>query len=57
MVVVECYYDIGCVGLGIVKGFGLIEGVIVMIVVYDFYNIVVVGISDEVMKVVIDYII
>ncbi|MBA5759820.1 adenine deaminase, partial [Escherichia coli] len=54
--VVERHHDTGCVGLGIVKGFGLTEGAIATTVAHDSHNIVAVGISDEAMKAAIDHI-
>lgn len=48
MVVIECYYNMGKVGVGLVYGFVFKQGVIVGMVVYDVYNIVVVGMLDVV---------
>lgn len=56
MAVVERHHDTGCVGVGIVKGFGLTEGAIATTVAHDSHNIVAVGVSDEAMKAVIDHI-
>ncbi|MBF2350349.1 adenine deaminase [Listeria marthii] len=56
MAVVERHHDTGCVGVGIVKGFGLTEGAIATTVAHDSHNIVAVGISDEAMKAAIDHI-
>ncbi|WP_187986041.1 adenine deaminase [Listeria marthii] len=56
MAVVERHHDTGCVGVGIVKGFGLTEGAIATTVAHDSHNIVAVGVSDEAMKAAIDHI-
>ncbi|EHC6547545.1 adenine deaminase, partial [Listeria monocytogenes] len=56
MAVVERHHNTGCVGVGIVKGFGLTEGAIATTVAHDSHNIVVVGVSDEAMKAAIDHI-
>ncbi|EAK8410234.1 adenine deaminase [Listeria monocytogenes] len=54
MAVVERHHNTGCVGVGIVKGFGLTEGAIATTVAHDSHNIVTVGVSDEAMKAAID---
>lgn len=46
IVVVEWYNGLKEIGFGVVKGFGLKSGVIVIIILYDFYNIIVVGVND-----------
>ncbi|WP_077955935.1 adenine deaminase [Listeria monocytogenes] len=56
MAVVERHHNTGCVGVGIVKGFGLTEGAIATTVAHDSHNIVAVGVSDEAMKAAIDHI-
>lgn len=53
--VVERYRMIGNVVIVLLKGFGIKNGVIVIIVVYDFYNIIVVGDNDDDILVVINY--
>ncbi|EUJ23405.1 adenine deaminase [Listeria grandensis FSL F6-0971] len=47
MVVVERHKGTGCVGVGIVKGFGIQHGAIATTVAHDSHNIVAVGESDE----------
>ncbi len=47
MCVVERHKATGNVGLGLVQGFGLRQGAIASSVAHDSHNIVVVGISDE----------
>lgn len=56
MAVVERHHNTGCVGVGIVKGFGLKEGAIAMTVAHDSHNIVAVGVSDEAMEKAINYV-
>ncbi|MBC2216017.1 adenine deaminase [Listeria welshimeri] len=56
MAVVERHHNTGCVGVGIVKGFGLKEGAIATTVAHDSHNIVAVGVSDEVMEKAINYV-
>lgn len=56
MAVVERHHNTGCVGVGIVKGFGLTEGAVATTVAHDSHNIVAVGVSDEAMKAAIDHI-
>ncbi|MBC1681338.1 adenine deaminase [Listeria welshimeri] len=56
MAVVERHHNTGCVGVGIVKGFGLKEGAIATTVAHDSHNIVVVGASDEAMEKAINYV-
>ncbi|EPS0856997.1 adenine deaminase [Listeria monocytogenes] len=56
MAVVERHHNTGCVGVGIVKGFGLTEGAIATTVAHDSHNIVAVGVSDEAMNAAIDHI-
>ncbi|EAE6383983.1 adenine deaminase [Listeria monocytogenes] len=56
MAVVERHHNTGCVGVGIVKGFGVTEGAIATTVAHDSHNIVAVGVSDEAMKAAIDHI-
>ncbi|MBC1804022.1 adenine deaminase [Listeria booriae] len=46
MVVVERHKGTGCVGVGIVKGFGIQHGAIATTVAHDSHNIVAVGSSD-----------
>ncbi|MBC1553833.1 adenine deaminase [Listeria booriae] len=46
MVVVERHRGTGCVGVGIVKGFGIQHGAIATTVAHDSHNIVAVGSSD-----------
>ncbi|WP_430535077.1 adenine deaminase [Listeria rocourtiae] len=46
MVVVERHKGTGCVGVGIVKGFGIRNGAIATTVAHDSHNIVAVGSSD-----------
>ncbi|MBC2378950.1 adenine deaminase [Listeria welshimeri] len=56
MAVVERHHNTGCVGVGIVKGFGLEEGAIATTVAHDSHNIVAVGVSDEAMEKAINYV-
>ncbi|MBC1968045.1 adenine deaminase [Listeria welshimeri] len=56
MAVVERHHNTGCVGVGIVKGFGLKEGAIATTVAHDSHNIVAVGVSDETMEKAINYV-
>lgn len=56
MAVVERHHNTGCVGVGIVKGFGLKEGAIATTVAHDSHNIVAVGVSDEAMEKAINYV-
>ncbi|MBC2271778.1 adenine deaminase [Listeria welshimeri] len=56
MAVVERHHNTGCVGVGIVKGFGLKEGAIATTVAHDSHNIVAVGASDEAMEKAINYV-
>lgn len=56
MAVVERHHNTGCVGVGIVKGFGLKEGAIATTVAHDSHNIVAVGVSDESMEKAINYV-
>ncbi|HHQ0641412.1 TPA: adenine deaminase [Listeria innocua] len=56
MAVVERHHNTGCVGVGIVKGFGLTEGAIATTVAHDSHNIVAVGVSDEAMEKAIDHV-
>lgn len=56
MAVVERHHNTGCVGVGIVKGFGLKEGAIATTVAHDSHNIVAVGVSDEAMVKAINYV-
>lgn len=56
MAVVERHHNTGCVGVGIVKGFGLKEGAIATTVAHDSHNIVAVGVSDENMEKAINYV-
>nr|WP_226907324.1 adenine deaminase [Listeria welshimeri] len=56
MAVVERHHSTGCVGVGIVKGFGLKEGAIATTVAHDSHNIVAVGVSDEAMEKAINYV-
>lgn len=56
MAVVERHHNTGCVGVGIVKGFGLTEGAIATTVAHDSHNIVAVGVSDEVMEKAINHV-
>ncbi|MBS9350322.1 adenine deaminase [Listeria welshimeri] len=56
MAVVERHHNTGCVGVGIVKGFGLKEGAIATTVAHDSHNIVAVGASDETMEKAINYV-
>lgn len=57
VVVVECYKGIGNIGFGFVNGFGMISGVIVLLVGYDSYNICVVGVEEVVMVYVVNWVI
>ncbi|MBC2112071.1 adenine deaminase [Listeria innocua] len=56
MAVVERHHNTGCVGVGIVKGFGLTEGAIATTVAHDSHNIVAVGVSDEAMEKAINHV-
>lgn len=54
IVVVEWYGVNGNIVIGFVKGFGFKWGVIVLIVCYDYYNIVVVGVDYVDMVIVVN---
>jgi adenine deaminase len=45
--VVERHRGSGNIGLGLVHGFGLIEGAIASSVAHDSHNVIVVGVNDE----------
>ncbi|MFC3885387.1 adenine deaminase [Bacillus songklensis] len=47
LAVIERHHQIGNIGLGIVKGFGLTCGAIATTIAHDSHNIVVVGTNDE----------
>ena len=50
MAVVERHHGTGNVGLGLVKGTGLVQGAIASSVAHDSHNLVVIGASDEAMR-------
>ncbi|MBC1501071.1 adenine deaminase [Listeria weihenstephanensis] len=56
MVVVERHKGTGCVGVGIVKGFGIRHGAIATTVAHDSHNIVAVGSSDADIMLAIEHI-
>lgn len=45
--VVERHHNTGCVGLGILKGYGIKAGAVALSVAHDSHNIVAVGVSNE----------
>ena len=45
--VVERHRNTGCIGLGILKGYGLRAGAVALSVAHDSHNIVAVGVSNE----------
>jgi adenine deaminase len=52
--VVERHHATGRVGLGLVRGFGLTSGAFASTVAHDAHNLVIVGVSDEDMRVCAD---
>jgi adenine deaminase len=45
--VVERHHASGCIGLGLVRGFGLNRGAMASSVAHDSHNVIAVGVSDE----------
>lgn len=54
-VVIEWYGEVGGIGCGFVCGFGLEWGVVGLMVVYDVYNCIVVGVDYDLMVIVVNY--
>ena len=50
LAVIERHHFTKCVGVGLVKGFHLNDGAIAMTIAHDSHNLIVVGTSDEDMK-------
>src|SRR5437763_11818590 len=46
LVVIERHHASGCIGLGLVKGFGLRKGALASSVAHDAHNLVIAGVSD-----------
>jgi adenine deaminase len=54
---IERHHETGCVGLGLVHGFGFKNGALAMTIAHDSHNIVVVGSSDNDMQIAVSRIV